>query len=277
MPHRHTCSSDIDLETEVEDDIGRSDLNDPRPRQFFPHVRGMFRRGLAGGDAAVETFVAPVQCRERNQALGSRGVSDDRRVDLDPAEDVIPVRVGVHDCERMRSALHSERAQKLVRMGPRRATVEHQRPATAHDGAHGWAVGPPRRHPVHVLSDPPQSCHASAMVTILGSQVEGRRSSPLCACKKKSPHMGLSSSGEDFGRISDRSVAVASRVEWPSKRHLDGRRTSRYRLRLGNVQRDAYAVPRALTNVAGVKIEEVVDYQVTFAEVGPITAPMSGG
>ena len=116
MPHRHGCTSELDLEAVVEDHIGRSDLDGPRRRQFFPHIRGVFGRRLAGGDAAVETFIAPVHRRERDKSFGGQCVSDDWGVDLDPAKDVIPMRVRVYDRERVCCVLRSERSEKFVRV-----------------------------------------------------------------------------------------------------------------------------------------------------------------
>ena len=74
---------------------------------------------LAGRDAPIERFVAPVRGGELLQRLGSQGVGDELRVERCSSEDVVPMRVGEHDGARRRDAFSLEAVEEepCVRVG----------------------------------------------------------------------------------------------------------------------------------------------------------------
>ena len=156
--------AELEVEPLLEQGVRARDPHVPRRRHLRLDVRRVLRAPLARLDPRVERLVAPVGRGELGQRDVGQLVCDHGRAHLDRAEDVIPVGVREHDCDRRRDALGGERVEEEAGMCIRGAGVEHQRGVLADDSAQRRPVGLRRRQPVHVLADPLQAAHLDTVV-----------------------------------------------------------------------------------------------------------------
>jgi len=86
-------------------------------------------------------LVVPVDDGQLVEPARGEAVRDHEPVDLDAAEDVVPVRVRVHDGRRRLG----QAGEELACVGARRAGIERQRPACADDRAQRRPIRRARR------------------------------------------------------------------------------------------------------------------------------------